>query len=199
MISVLDKIMIPGPNIMFGTKIIAPNFVFTKANMDASLWQFKLFDYLKNNLFGIFCMISILIHSFFVKSLHVFAMALAKFQIFNPIIGFYSIFMVYSFFAFQGSAKELLHNTSMLKNSFAIYINTIVTLLHKAWLTFFKIWPVRRYFVIAVPKKSTSVHWANPAIILFQNLSTAINFTYFIFHNQDYNVKGKICQAQTYQ
>lgn len=104
--------------------------------------------------------------SFFMAFLQVFRVRTKKFQVLYPIICSNTIFMVNFFLRFEFSPKMLFHNMTVLKHSFPVNPDSIISVTSKLWLTSFKGIPVGRNIIkIFISSPPVLVHRAQRAFL----------------------------------
>ncbi len=184
--------MLPSPLIMHTAEISgAVNFA-TKTSAKTSFWFSETFKNICNYLDSIFSFPPIS----WVTSFYVFRIIFMKFKIFYSIVCFDAIYVMNCFASFKFSAKMLLHNITMLKDSFAVYVYAKITKFCEVGLSFLEIRPVwGNEIIIFMSKEPSSVHLANTSLGFFENFLTSFNFTGITNnHISNYNKMRYICQ-----
>ncbi len=197
-----EKFMFICPLIMSATQIPSFNFSTAKAFIKCLWLCIYIINYLMNYLWGNFSSRLSLFPSIIMIFFHVVAIILHEFKIFYSVIRFVTIDMMNTLVSCELATKRLFHNIPMLKDSFAINVDSDVPIFSKARLPLFEIWPIWRNIVITMSKFSRPVHLANSTLCLFEDIHTAFYSAFLSFYHSNtplnnfhhYNVMGKDCQ-----
>lgn len=178
-LSVLNELVLVCPLIMLRAQVFSFVFPATKTSIKSKSWKSCSLYYLFDILGRIRRAYLTLSPCVAVMSTHVRSIVIHQFQVLKSVIGLVMVFMMNSFVFGKWSSKVLRHYVAMLKNTFTVNVDSNVSRLCKAWLTFLQVNPVRIDVVGLMSKPSTAVSLTNLARSFIQYVCTTLNPTYF--------------------
>jgi hypothetical protein len=95
---------------------------------------------------------------------HVFRLRRTQFQVLDAIVSGVTVFVVYAFATNELSAKMLLHDVSMLKNSRTVNVDSYIPQWSQARLPFFGVRPTGGDIVGAMSEHPSSMLWADSPV-----------------------------------
>lgn len=165
--------MLPDPYIMLWTKVSPFHWHTAEASLVSSPRHLVPFsDFLNSACWeaeglGMMALIDML------------RLARQQLQIFYAIVREVAVDVMDNFLSGQFATQVAFHNVAVLKHTLSIHKNTQVSAFRQARLAFLEHRPLRRYFIVSMPKHSAAVHLTNTALRFLEDSRTTWDLTYF--------------------
>lgn len=187
-IVLLTKLVSVSPLVMLNTEIPRSNLLFTKTFLMTTEWLIHSFQDVRYFFRRIWRGDASVFPHVLVMSLHVFGIVFHQLKVLNSVIISNMVLMMNSLRWFQRSTNMLLHDISMVKDSFSAYIYSEVSKWSKKGLSFFKVLPIRGNFVISMTHKPKTMCTTNlPILYLEYTFASVYSANFSLSHITNHN------------